>query len=248
LEFERFYNGWLRKYHQVSVKDIVRVSGQKARNLSSVFLWSGSLPILMASPLVLKDRRIRLLLIEFAVGVTALFAVVYSSPHYAGALTCVFYAILVQATRHLRTIRSKGRTVGMALSRLAIFSLILATAYNVYQIVRDPGDHYAWTWNKGEGTRARYNIEKQVDAMPGKHLIIVRYSPTHDLGEEWVYNKADIDNAKIVWARELGTQQDQKLLAYFRDRKQWLFEPDRNRQLLQAYLAPPADDLRDDRH
>jgi hypothetical protein len=241
-QFEHFYNGWLRNYHHSSLKDIAHVSGQKARNLLSVFLWSGSLPILFASPLVFGDRKIRLLLIEFAVCVLALFAVVYSAPHYAGPLTCVFYAILVQAARHLRTIRSHGRPVGVALARLAVLSLLLVTAFNVYLVVRDPGDHYAWTWNIGEGSRVRFGIEKQVSAMPGKHLIVVRYSPNHNVDDEWVYNQADIDDSKIVWARELGTEQDRKLLAYFQDRQVWLFEPDRNRQLLEPYVPPPAEE------
>ncbi len=38
-----------------------------------------------------------------------------------------------------------------------------------------------------------------------------------------------------MWARELGTQQDEKLLSYFKDRKAWLFEPDRDATHLKPY-------------
>jgi hypothetical protein len=61
----------------------------------------------------------------------------------------------------------------------------------------------------------------------GKHdLVLVRYGSNHPLGEEWVYNRADIDASEIVWAREMTPAEDAPFLAYFRGRKIWLLEPD----------------------
>ena len=37
---------------------------------------------------------------------------------------------------------------------------------------------------------------------------------------------ADIDGARIVWARDLGPDENQKLLRYYPDRTAWLLEPD----------------------
>ena len=48
----------------------------------------------------------------------------------------------------------------------------------------------------------------------------------HDGGREWVYNAADIDNAKVVWAREMDPVSNRALLRYFAGRSAWLAEPD----------------------
>jgi len=234
-QFDDFYNGWVRDNFRGSARDILRVCWEKVRAYPSAFLWAGSLPILIAMPLVLRDRKMRPLLLELAVCGVGLFLVVYSMPHYAAPLTCVIYALLVQSIRHLRPIRWKDRPVGIAWSRAAIVLLVAVTVFNLYHVVHHPNDPYAWSWDKGRGSDARLRIEQLLANQPGKQLILVRYTAKHNPHGEWVYNLADIDAQRIVWARELGTGQDQKLLDYFRDRKAWLFEPDRDWKHLSPY-------------
>jgi len=59
-----------------------------------------------------------------------------------------------------------------------------------------------------------------------RHLVLVRYSSWHHPYNEWVYNGADIDGAKVVWAREMDAVRNRELLAYFKDRRAWLLEAD----------------------
>jgi hypothetical protein len=72
----------------------------------------------------------------------------------------------------------------------------------------------------------RKPVEEQLAALPGQHLVLVRYLKDHNSGEEYVYNDADIDHAKIVWAREIPGMDLGPLLHYFSNRDVWLFEPD----------------------
>jgi hypothetical protein len=234
-QFDDFYNGWVRDTYRGTTRDVLRMSWDKVRAFPAAFLWAGSLPILLLLPWVFRDKKMRLLVVELVICVVGLFLVVYSNPHYAAPLTCVIYALVVQGTRHLRTIRWKGRAVGIALSRAAIVLLFAVTAGNLYHVVHDPDHPYPWSWDRGRGSDARGRVERQLADQPGQQLIVVRYAVGHNPHGEWVYNLADIDGARIVWARELGTEQDEKLLLYFKDRKAWLFEPDRDATLLKAY-------------
>jgi hypothetical protein len=59
-------------------------------------------------------------------------------------------------------------------------------------------------------------------------LVIVHYGAEHDPRESWVANSADIDGSKIVWAHDMGPEQNEELLRYFRGRQSWLVEPDQH--------------------
>ena len=43
---------------------------------------------------------------------------------------------------------------------------------------------------------------------------------------EWVHNEADIDKSRVVWALDLGAEEDAKLRAYYPNRTAWIVEPD----------------------
>ncbi len=73
---------------------------------------------------------------------------------------------------------------------------------------------------------SRTAVERRFIALPGEHLVLVRYSPDHNVHDEFVYNDADIDHAKTVWAREIPGQDLDPLLTYFRNRDVWVLEPD----------------------
>ncbi len=81
----------------------------------------------------------------------------------------------------------------------------------------------------------RKPVEQKLDALPVEHLVLVRYSKDHNSGEEYVYNDADIDHAKIVWAREIPGMDLDPLLNYFRNRDVWVYEPDEDNESVTPY-------------
>jgi hypothetical protein len=78
----------------------------------------------------------------------------------------------------------------------------------------------------------RARIEKTLESLPGKQLVIVHYAQDHNPHQEWVWNRSDIDDSRVVWARDLGGVVEQPLFSYFRDRTFWAVDPDRNPPLL----------------
>jgi hypothetical protein len=83
----------------------------------------------------------------------------------------------------------------------------------------------------------RKPVEMQLAALPGEHLVLVRYSKNHNSGEVYVYNEADIDHAKTVWAREIPGMDLRPLLRYFRNRDVWLYQPDEDDSSVSPYEA-----------
>ena len=73
---------------------------------------------------------------------------------------------------------------------------------------------------------ARSHIQDWLSSRSRKQLVIVRYARKHSPNQEWVYNGADIDASKVVWAREMDDQSDAELVDYFKDREVWLLQAD----------------------
>lgn len=231
-----YYNIWTRSNYDGSWEALKRITEEKLDRLQQTFLWAGAFPLLLCAPLIFRDRRMRLFIVTFLLSGAALLAVIWNFPHYAAPSVCVLYALVLQSLRHVRTMRFARRPVGVGVSRV-IFLLLLGTVtVDIVERVRNP---YHWGWNGNMGNRERTQIVRELKDMPGKHLAIVRYGRIHNIHNEWVYNDADIDASKILWARELlDEQQNRKLLEYYRDRKVWLVQPEGGSEILKPYSPP----------
>ena len=101
------------------------------------------------------------------------------------------------------------------------------------------------------GFLSRAGVLADLQQKPGMHVVLVRYgartSPLRNLprtiGKElidWVYNGADIDAARVVWAQDMGTLQNQPLVEYYKDRQFWLLEADAKPPRLSPYVSAPG--------
>jgi hypothetical protein len=170
---------------------------------------------------------------------------IFLIPHYLAPFTCVLFAIGLQAMRHLRVWKPEGKPVGLAIVRLGVTLTVLMVGMRLYAgplhlALREwPASNWNFTWYGPDhfGTE-RVRVEHELSRLPGKQLVIVRYSAKHNPFEEWVYNAADVDSSKVVWAREMSDADNLELMTYYRDRKVWLAEPDSLPAVVTPYPMP----------
>jgi hypothetical protein len=228
-QFEDFYNGWEREDYQNTWADVWSVTEEKLTRAASTYFWWGAFLLLPGLPFVFRDRKLRVPLSALLLVSTGFFTSIWSFPHYAAPVTCVIFLLLVQVIRHMRVMRLASRPIGLALSCAAVFLLAGEIGLRASNHNCDPLE---WTC---QGDPSRAVIQERLSHTPGKHLIFVRYEEDHNIHDEWVYNGAEIDFAKVLWARELDPEQNANLLAYFKDRHVWLVEPDKDNTELIPY-------------
>jgi hypothetical protein len=120
------------------------------------------------------------------------------------------------------------------LSASCEFLLVIAIVLQICEMQRNLyADAFPYVDDLNEPFRKP--VETQLAALPGEHLVLVRYSKDHNSGEEYVYNDADIDHAKTVWAREIPGMDLGPLLNYFRNRDVWIYEPDEDNGSVTPY-------------
>ena len=187
--------------------------------LGSVF----TLPLLLL-PRTFRDRRMRFPLLMGALLLLATTVETWTSPHYLAAGTGLLYLVLMQCMRHLRLWRWRARPYGVAIVRAipAICAALIVLRVGAVAV----GAQIEPQWPRGNLERAA--VQRKLQNSPGQHLVIVAYGPEHDLDHDWVYNAADIDAAKIVWARDMGLRDNAELLQYFHDRRVWRLNADQS--------------------
>ena len=167
-------------------------------------------------------RWVAVTLAVFALG-TNLFP--YLLVHYLAAVTCLF---ILAGVAGLRQISRLNTEIAFVLIVLCVgqfmfwYTLHLFETPSVYSLL----DYETWDAINHRNPQRRIEVQRQIDAIEGPLLVFVRYSPRHIYQEEWVWNEADIDSARVVYARDLGADEDQKLIAYYPQRKVLLLEPD----------------------
>jgi hypothetical protein len=157
----------------------------------------------------------------------------YFHSHYIAVLTCVFVLISMIGLSRLGKV---GVLVGYVCAFHFIFwyGVHLFDATSLAQAVErfETGDNI----NEAD-PQSRVTVRSELDRAPGKQLVFVRYGAMHTF-EEWVYNNADIDSQQVIFARDLG-EENQKLVSYYPGRTLWLLQPDIHPPKLTAYKDGP---------
>jgi hypothetical protein len=198
--------------------------GKRAAVYYGFFIW----PLgLLVGPCVYAMWRSQMRVVVISLGVIAfeLFAQVwFPEAHYAAPATGALILAVLFSMRHFRSSQSKYAIWG---ARALAIVIALWMISPIAEALRDPDV----IWPKSELASApslgfplqiqRARIQSQLEARPGKQLIIVHYRRTDMPSQDWVFNAADIDDAHVVWARDMGYFRNKELLDFFPDRQAW---------------------------
>ena len=255
-------------YHDASMRSFYKENELKAFN--KIHSLTGFLPQTLAKVLrtfeffaglallpplfmirrVFLDKRMRFLVVCALILAAGMVIEIFLIPHYVAPFTAVFYAIGLQAMRHLRVWQPSGQAlgatpIGKTIVRLLVTACLLLAALRLFAgplhlaLPEWPASGWTDRWYGPDhfGTE-RARVQAGFENLPNQQLVIVRYSAQHNPLNEWVYNDPDIDHSKVVWARDMGSIHNLELLHYYPNRTVWVVEPDSIPAVVSPYALP----------
>ncbi len=233
-ELYEFYANW-EPSSQAPTSNSLGAHAEIARTKLNGYLnfFAGPFRLLFLLGIIYLFQTKRwLVLVTISMFGTGLILERWAQAHYAAPMAALVMGILLWGTRYLRLWGRRWR-LGLRWAQAMLLIIPIAACADAARAARGPFDPL-------DGAQ-RARISAQLERTPGKHLVIMRYGPRHSIHDEWVYNAADIDRAKIVWARDMSPERDQELLEYFHDRRVWLVDP--TAPIVQARLIHDPSEL-----
>lgn len=214
-----------------SASDVLKIKSTTAYSMGKFFCGGTVILALLGIPWLIKRPRYRVVAALLIPSFLAALATPWAWPHYcapaAPLLILLFMACLVELWR-------KSRNV--PIFRMALL-LILPLFHGIWwvSVYSAYGDVHRNSW-----ANHRVAIYESLLDRPGEDLVLVRYSEDHNPNAEWVYNRGDIDQSQVVWAREMSDDRREQLIQYFHDRNVWVVEADAQPPTLRRFRSLDA--------
>lgn len=156
--------------------------------------------------------------------------------HYVAAATCLF---VLASVLGLETLPRPAAhvVVSLCMAHFAFWYAIHLADDQPFSLAMRR--YETGNYINHQNPEGRIAINRALAQIPDKLLVLVRYWPQHMFQEEWVYNAAEIDSARIVWARDLGDAANATLTRLYPDRTLLLLEPDAQPPKLSRYQPEP---------
>lgn len=221
IELQRYYDYEVGEHEKVDGPvDFVEYLTFRIQEYWRFFIGPAlTIPLIM---LARVWRRQRLLILGMTGALLAILLEGAASPHYLAPATAVIVAIVIECCRHLHAKRIQ--IIPLAMAAMAIVLALRIGAQNLRLPYTQELNYQSWCC-KQQGNMNKQRITRQLEATPGEHLVFVKTKASEYNLLQWIYNAADIDRARIVWARDLGAEEDARLAAYYRDRQVWFVDP-----------------------
>jgi len=221
LRFHHF-RGFAYYAKQQSLRGVAEATLEKTKMLWKFYQGSRGIRLSLTLPLIVlpwlwKNRSMRFPMLVCAFVVAGLLMETWGNAHYAAPIAPLVCLLMISALRQIYSWRRYAPFEGRLIAWSFLIVILASFVVDDLSYIRN---------HSNKPSTDRPFIMKQLGDGDDRHLIIVPQGPLHpNYGkrpQEWVYNEADIDGARVVWARELAPSQNWQLLQHFKDRKAWL--------------------------
>ncbi len=227
------YEDQLRQHERrKALKPLIGAMGGKLRRFWEFYIGIPlTLPLLFL-PFIWRgpDMKLAMWTLLVVLGLDNLTFFAYF-PHYSAAVIAAIALVLIHCLRRMRASGQAGLFLSRALPLICLAGLLVPMCGRLIENGRPAA--LAKLRNLWQSQFLhdvdRENFVPRLEQEPGRQLVLVRYKPYKNDGVkkfEWIFNRADLSTAKIVWAREMDAASNEQLLRYFAGRKLWLAKPD----------------------
>ncbi|MCC5929338.1 MAG: hypothetical protein JJU28_08855 [Cyclobacteriaceae bacterium] len=200
------------------------------------YYWRFYFSIVFTLPLIAfivseKNRADKICLLIVSVLLISIVVNTYAWPHYISPIAALFVYMVIRGMMNFSVFRQyMNQYIYASLKFTIIAIVILYLPLTLLAHIRQ---------SRNSLSEKKELIEKRLKADGSKHIIMVRYSDEHDVLRDWVYNGPDLENGQVLWAREMEPpEKNKEIVSYYANRKFWLFQPDKDPDMLIPYELP----------
>ncbi len=234
---------WQRRYSPAALWDS---TWRRLRDFWRFFIGPFLTPALLFAVFTVRRKKLRPWL--WVSGIFILDHATYHAwyPQQSAGETVLIVLLLVESWRHLRAWQRRN-ALGLAFSRQLIAGFAIALILLGAGLALKPVLPESWSGTQKVLTGlypapdGRQRAVQWLRRIPGKHLVFVRYGANHNWYDEWVFNDADIDASRIVFARVCSPDSDRALAASMNDRDVWMADLGNSLEL--SRIAPARVDF-----
>jgi len=202
--FHQEVAGWYRRQH-----DLRDLSAVISFRFGQVWIYYGMvlwfIPLLVLPELWQRPATRGMLLLWCAL-LAVMQTVTWFMPHYVAPAAPAWLLVIAQGIRFLRVWRPGRRPIGRL---VVVFLVITQVTYGFTERTA------ATLATASDWSVQRARLQQKLEALPDQYLILVRYAPAHNTGQEWVYNGADLPTQRVIWARAMSPREDRALAARY---------------------------------
>jgi hypothetical protein len=224
-----YHGGWSRGIFekQRSLKGFLAVAAFKALLIWNYFPGA-YMALVPGMFMLMRSRRAGRLALVVGFGLAATLVTCWTQPHYVAPAAAAFFLCATACARRLACCL-KNRRAGLWMAAAGLLASPVFLMFGGF--ILPSRTRPAWA-------DERVKIIEKLEAIPGNHIVFLKYAPLHNINFEWVYNSADIASQRIIWARTRDEAKDARLVQAYPGREVWVLEPDRGVPQLKKIETP----------